>query len=688
MIDDDGYSLWLGYENNGNFNSKIEVFTKSKITDSAISELKRTGNLLNDAKKITLGKFCDLPKNIQKKIKIQFEEKIQLLKSKKKYSDTFCIFCDEINSEKNVIVASSNENAILYGIFALIREIRLGKSLNEIKIFDFPKINLRILNHWDNLDGTIERGYAGNSIWKWDELPKKIDSRYEDYARFCASIGINATVLNNVNTQPQILTGDYIKKISVLAKIFSEWGIKTFISVNFGSPVYLNELKIADPFDKNVILWWKNKAKEIWSQIPDFGGFLVKADSEGQAGPFEYGRTQADGANMLAKAVKPYGGLIIWRAFVYGQGEKDRAKKAYSIFMPHDGDFAKNVVLQVKNGPVDFQPREPVHPLFGAMKKTDLFMEFQITQEYLGQQNHIVFLAPMWKEILDFELNGKNLLENSTDKNNKNNKNYKNESDFETVGNSLSKNKNVSGISGVSNIGNNRNWCGSLFHAANWYAFGRLSWNYELLSEEIAREWAVLTWGKNPEVLQAVLKILLNSWEACVNYMTPLGLHHIMKFSHHYGPDPACDEGEREDWKPKYYHQADESGLGSRRSRTEDGSFACDQYRTEVAEIFSDIKKCPEKYLLWFHHVSWDFVLKSGRTLKEELPALYQKGVNQAEDLEKSWLKIQNQVGKSISKTQFDLVLQKLKIQVENAKEWQEVCCNYFLSFCEPKKNT
>ena len=560
--------------------------------------------------------------------------------------------------QDSILITGLTEKGILYGSFYFLRLLQTGKSIENLSIVSSPSVKWRILNHWDNLDGSVERGYAGKSLWKWRELPKLIDSRYKDYARACASIGINGAVLNNVNTQVYILSQEYIEKAAAIASVFRHFGIRIFLSVNFSSPALLGGLGTADPFDKSVIRWWKEKTAEIYSVIPDFGGFLVKADSEGQPGPYVYGRDHADGANMLGRVLEPYGGIVIWRAFVYGQGETDRAKKAYSDFKPLDGKFVSNVCVQVKNGPIDFQPREPIHPLFGGMDKTNIFMELQITQEYLGQGNHLVFLAPMWKEILDFDTfaNGKG----------------------STVGSFLAAKtdeKRLTGIAGVSNIGSDKNWCASLFHPANWYAFGRLCWDYTLSAEEIAEEWAVCTWGANQKVLEAVKYILMNSWQACLDYMTPLCLHHIMRYNHHYGPDPACDEGSREDWKPRYYHRADSAGLGF--DRTRNGTDAVDQYHKPVADMFNDIKTCPEKYLLWFHHVPWDYKLSSGRSLKDELSFIYEKGVKEAEMLRDKWLEIKPE----IDKKRFESVLDKLNIQYEDAKEWRDVCLGYFLKF-------
>ncbi len=556
-----------------------------------------------------------------------------------------------VSDKSKMFVYAKSYTGLLYAAFWLTRKIQTGDSLDTISICENPSLKYRILNHWDNLDGSIERGYAGKSLWKWASLPDTLDSRYEDYARMMCSIGINGSVLNNVNTQPEILSYDYIQKVSALASVFRSWGIKTYLSVNFGSPVSLGKLKTADPLDSEVIAWWKAKVDEIYKQIPDFGGFLIKADSEGQPGPFAYGRNHAEGANMIASILEKHGGILIWRAFVYGHGETDRAKKAYADFKPLDGKFSSNVAIQVKNGAIDFQPREPVHPMFGGMMNTNIFMEFQIAQEYLGQGNHLVYLAPMWKEILEFDTATRK--ENSKVK------------------------QCITGIAAVSNTGDNRDWCGSLFHPANLYAYGRLAWNYDLSPEEIAREWTLCTWGHNEKIFKIVTSILMNSWEACVNYMTPLCLHHIMKYHHHYGPDPACDEGQREDWKPRYYHRADKQGLGF--DRTRKGSCAVDQYAAPVADMFNSLQTCPEKYLLWFHHVPWDYVLSSGRTLKDELVFLYNKGVSQAEQLLSWWKNTES----LLDKEHYEAVLNKLVIQVSDAHEWRDVCLQYFLSFTE-----
>jgi len=571
--------------------------------------------------------------------------------------DGYALFSIEGKSQSIVIVADTGAG-VLYGVFHLLRLLQTGMAVDGLDIAETPKTRLRMMNHWDNLDGSIERGYAGRTLWQWAELPGKVDPRYTDYARACASVGLNASVLNNVNTQPQILERAYLEKVAAIAAVLRRYGIKTFLSVNFGSPRAIGGLDTADPGDARVIAWWRAKADEIYGLIPDFGGFLVKADSEGQPGPFAYGKTHADGANLLADALAPHNGIVIWRAFVYGHGESDRAKKAYANFKPLDGQFRDNVAVQVKNGAIDFQPREPVHPLFGAMKRTPVFMEMQIAQEYLGQGNHLVYLAPMWKEILSFDMrsSGKG----------------------STVGKIISTKRaphGLSGIAAVTNTGDNRDWCGSLFHPANWFAFGRLAWDWTLDTTSIAQEWTAMTWGDDMRVREAVLTILTKSWDACVDYMTPLCLHHIMKEGHHYGPDPADNAPAREDWRPTYYHRASHTGIGFDRTAT--GTDAVSQYSKPVAKLFGNLKTCPEKYLLWFHHVPWEHVLSNGRTVKDEIVARYAQGVAEAEALRAEWKKVEG----AVEAERYQAVLAKLDIQVADAHEWQSVCVEYFLSF-------
>ena len=545
----------------------------------------------------------------------------------------------------DIILESSAEKGLLYAAYHLLRLQAEENDCKNLNISESPLYEYRILNHWDNLDGTIERGYAGHSLWKWDELPVKISSSYEMYARANASIGINGTVINNVNASVEILSDEYLVKVKALSDVFRPYGIKVYLSVNFASPIKLGGLPTADPLDKEVSEWWKNKVHDIYSLIPDFGGFLVKANSEGQPGPCDYGRTHAQGANMLASALKPYGGIVMWRAFVYSPTDDDRAKQAYLEFKPLDGKFLDNVIVQVKNGPIDFQPREPYSPLFGSMPHTPLMAEFQITQEYLGHSNHLAYLAPMWKEF------------------------YKYVSPY-----------SIKAVAGVSNIGDDTNWCGNDFAQANWYAFGRLAWNPALSSSQIATEWIVQTFTAEPEFLVPVNRMMLDSREAVVDYMMPLGLHHIFAWNHHYGPEPWCEiPGARADWLPSYYHRADKVGLGF--DRTTSGSDAVSQYPDSLAAVFNSLDSCPEEYLLWFHHVPWGYKLKSGNTLWDELCYKYQSGVDKAHEFCEIW----KQMSPYIDKERYEAVARRLKIQADDAVWWKDACLEYFRTFSRMK---
>ena len=546
-------------------------------------------------------------------------------------------------------LAARTERGLLYGAYALLRGERTSSA---------PFFRLRILNHWDNPDGSIERGYAGKSIfWKESrrlDLTKPLSELnpqlIKDYARACASIGINGSVLNNVNASPNMLSAPYINKVKQIADILRPYGVKVYLSVNFASPMTLSKLKTADPLNPQVRQWWKQKAKEIYKAIPDFGGFLVKANSEGQPGPGDYQRSHADGANMLADAVAPYGGIIMWRSFVYGANHKgeDRVKQAVSEFKPCDGQFRKNVILQSKNGPLDFQPREPYAPIFDQMTQTPQMAELQITQEYLGQSTHLVYLAPMWREFFSFVQPSK-----------------------------------LEGIAGVANIGLDKNWCGHDFAQANWYAFGRLAWNPSMKSEEIAAEWLDATFGlkdKSGKANEQLLSLMLRSREACVDYMMPLGLHHIFKFDHHYGPEPdGFKPSYPLEWCPVYYHKADKEGVGFNRSHT--GSDATSQYPEPYCSLYDDINTCPERYLLWFHHVPWTYRMNSGRTLWEELQYRYQRGVNEVEDFVATWQTMKPYVDEQ----RWAAVDSRLHQQLDNAKEWRDVCLKYFGSFVESK---
>lgn len=558
------------------------------------------------------------------------------------------------------IIASSSIG-ILYGAYDLLRLQETG-NLSHLSKTEKPAVNLRILNHWDNLDGSIERGYAGKSIWKWDEIildkagefkniSKDLRNRLITYARSNASIGINGAVLNNVNASPQMMTSEYLHKVKVIADIFRPYGIRVYLSINFASPMALGYTKTADPLDMKVQLWWKKKAKEIYASIPDFGGFLVKANSEGQPGPGDYHRSHADGANMLADALKPFGGIVMWRSFVYGANHKgeDRVKQAVSEFKYQDGKFRDNVILQSKNGPLDFQPREPYAPIFDNIHQTPQIAELQITQEYLGQSKHLVYLAPMWKEFFRFV---------SPDK--------------------------LKGIAGVSNIGDNANWCGHPFSQANWYAFGRLAWNPSISSEEIAHEWLIQTYEcKDERFTKPVEMMMLTSREACVNYMMPLGLHHIFKFDHHYGPEPDGFKAEYPlEWCPVYYHQADSNGIGFNRSS--DGTDAVGQYPEPYRSLYDNLATCPEEYLLWFHHVPWNYRMKSGSTLWQELCMKYNMGVAMVEVYRDYWHTAAKQYMKG-HEQEWQHTDSLLNVQLENAKEWRNTCLKYFQTFSKMK---
>lgn len=576
------------------------------------------------------------------------------------------------NIQYEATITASNPIGLLYGAYELIRlqntdayNTGSGNQQNFSKAIDEtekPQVGLRILNHWDNLDGSIERGYAGKSIFKWEEIKlgkngkggsisKSLHDRLITYARANASLGINGSVLNNVNASPKMMTAEYINKVKIIANILRPYGIRVYLSINFASPMALGYTKTADPVDKKVQQWWKKKAKEIYATIPDFGGFLVKANSEGQPGPGDYHRTHADGANMLADAVKPYGGIIMWRSFVYGANHKgeDRVKQAVSEFKGMDGKFRDNVILQSKNGPLDFQPREPYAPIFDNIKQTPQIAELQITQEYLGQSKHLTYLAPMWKEFFGF-VNPDRLV----------------------------------GISGVANIGDDANWCGHPFSQANWYAFGRLAWNPSLTAEEIAHEWIVQTYENQDEKFtKPVEMMMMTSREACVNYMMPLGLHHIFKFDHHYGPEPdGFIASYPLEWCPVYYHKADAQGIGFDRSSK--GTDAVGQYPEPYRSLYDNIETCPEEYLLWFHHVPWTYKMKSGSTLWQELCMKYNMGVAMVEVYRDFWHTSAKQYMKG-HEQEWQHTDSLLNVQLENAKEWRNTCLKYFQTFSKMK---
>lgn len=550
------------------------------------------------------------------------------------------------NEGNRVCIASPSSRGLLYGAYALGRMKSMGLDLHKIDTVENPFYTLRILDHWDNLDGTVERGYAGNSLWDWGKLPDELSPRYKEYAKKCAEVGINGAVLNNVNASPRILSHTYLEKVKALADFLRPYGVRVYLSANFASPMVLDSLRTADPLDPEVREWWQKKADEIYELIPDFGGFLVKANSEGQPGPADFGRTHADGANMLARALAPHGGIIMWRSFVYSPSSDDRAKQAYTEFMPLDGQFDPNVIVQIKNGPIDFQPREPYSPLFTSLKRTPLMVEFQITQEYLGHSNHIVFLAPMWEEF------------------------------FGDVPPKL-----LTGVAGVANIGDDDCMTGNQMADANRYAFGRLAWDPRLTSEKIIDEWMdIHLFNESKKVLSdvkdGVKEMMLSSRETAVDYMMPLGLHHIFAGNHHYGPEPWWNpEGVRADWTPKYYHQADSVGIGF--NRTASGSDAVSQYPDSLRNLYSDIDTCPEDLILWFHHVPWTHPMKSGRTLWEEICHSYQRGIDSVE----GWIEVWDSVEPYIDPEVYSDIKQRLGIQVKDARWWKDAVLLYFQQF-------
>ena len=568
----------------------------------------------------------------------------------------FLIKTLKVNGTPCTVIAARKDMGVMYGVFHFLRLLQTQSDIKELNITQMPKLQRRMLNHWDNLNGTIERGYAGYTLWDWQRLPGYIDPRYRDYARANASIGINGTVLNNVNANARSLTTEYLIKAAALADVFRPYGIRVYLTARFSAPKELRALNTADPLDPEVRQWWKDKVKEIYKYIPDFGGFLVKANSEGQPGPQDYKRTHADGANMMAEALEPYGGIVMWRAFVYENSRNvDRAGNGYEEFKPLDGKFNKNVFVQPKNGPIDFQPREPFHPLFGAMPQTPLMLEFQITQEYLGYATNLAYLGPLFEECLDADTytKGKGT----------------------TVANVLedyNRSHCISGIAGVANIGTDINWCGHLFGQSNWYAFGRMAWNPKLSSEEVADEWLRMTFNNNTSFVNPIKEMMQQSRETVVNYRNPLGLNHIMNFATHYGPGPWYKDPH---WDAKDYHKADETGIGV--DRTSKGSNVVNQYAKPLAEILENLNTCPQKDLLWFHHLPWDYKMPSGKILWDELVAYYYKGVEEVRGMRKLWDSMEGK----IDAERFNHVKQLLKVQEDEAIWWRDGCVLYFQTF-------
>ncbi|TKB96636.1 alpha-glucuronidase family glycosyl hydrolase [Pedobacter cryotolerans] len=662
-----GYRLWLRYD-------KIENQALLEKYSSQIKSINFEGNSATNlvAKKEILmaingllGKQVPFVSTNSASLIIGTPQSSSIIKAiinsddLPKTADGFLIKSLAFNGEQKIMISATNDKGVLYGVFHFIRLMQANIPLVSLNISETPAIKNRILNHWDNLDGTVERGYAGSSLWEWHKLPGFTPTRYTDYARANASVGINGTVLNNVNTNALSLTVPYLLKTAALAKVFRPYGIKVYLSARFSAPIEIGGLKTADPLDPQVKQWWIDKTKEIYQYIPDFGGFLVKANSEGQPGPQNYGRNHADGANMLADALAPYGGIVMWRAFVYDDKvPDDRAKQAYSEFKTLDGKFKPNVLVQIKNGAIDFQPREPFHPLFGAMPATPVMMEFQLTQEYLGFSTHLAYLGTMFKEVLAADTYAKG--EGST---------------VAKVISGKLDNHQLTAIAGVANIGSDLNWCGHPFAQANWYTFGRLAWNPEFSAGQLAEEWISLTFTNDKTAISGIKKMMMGSREAIVNYMTPLGLHHIMAQNHHYGPGPWVNDAGRDDWTSVYYHKADNVGIGFNRTAT--GSNAVAQYFPAVADQFGDVKQVPQKYLLWFHRIKWTDKLSSGSTLWDELVKHYYEGVKSVDSMQLTWVTMKGK----IDEDRHQEVTQLLKIQHEEAKWWRDACLLYFQSF-------
>ncbi|TRX16038.1 alpha-glucuronidase family glycosyl hydrolase [Flavobacterium franklandianum] len=664
------YKLWLQYakvsdsklvsDYNSNINGIVALGNSETIRVASKELQLGLSSLLDNTTVIQqnieaenvliLGSKTSLNEAISKSLNKEFEQI---------NNEGYIIKTIQIKNKNHILITAKTDIGVLYGVFNFLKLIQTNKSVENLNIVDAPKIDIRILNHWDNLNGTVERGYSGSSLWNWQKLPDFIDQRYIDYARANASIGINGTVLNNVNANALILTPLYLNKVEALANTFRPYGIKVYLTARFSAPIEIGGLKTADPYDAAVQQWWKDKVAEIYTRIPDFGGFLVKANSEGQPGPQNYGRNHVDGANMLADALAPFGGIVMWRAFVYSEHDvNDRAKQAYSEFVPYDGKFRDNVIVQVKNGAIDFQPREPFHPMFGAMPKTPLMMEFQITQEYLGFSTHLVYLPKLYQEVLDSDTYTKG----------------KGSTVAKVIDGSLDNHK-LTGIAGVANIGSDINWTGHPFAQANWYGFGRLAWNPNLDSEVIAEEWLRMTFSNDLNFVNPIKEMMLKSREAVVNYMTPLGLHHIMDTGHHYGPGPWVSNLSRPEWNPVYYHKADKNGIGFDRSKT--GSNATSQYTPDVAKIFDDVKTCPEEYLLWFHHLPWDYKLKNGQTIWDGIALKYQKGVDEVATMNTTW----DKMNPYVDEQRFREVQMLLKIQLKEAKWWRDACLLYFQQF-------
>jgi alpha-glucuronidase len=666
---EDGYKLWLRYEKIGDQQlreqyqkqiSGIMIVSSSAVAAAASSEMQAG---LESMLGISIPQVSKLRKNgVIVAGTPQSSPVIASLGIEEKLAgagnEGYIIYTTAYKRRKITVIAANSDAGVLYGTFHFLRLLQLHRDIGSLSVESSPKTMIRLLNHWDNLNRSVERGYAGLSLWDWKALPDSVDTRYKDYARANASVGINGSVLTNVNANALILTPEYLVKVAAIADVFRPYNIKVYLTARFSAPIEIGKLKTADPLDTEVRDWWKKKADEIYKVIPDFGGFLVKANSEGQPGPQNYGRSHADGANMLADAVVQHGGIVMWRAFVYDNNvPDDRAKQAYNEFVPLDGKFRNNVLVQVKNGPIDFQPREPFHPLFGAMPQTPVMPEFQITQEYLGSSVHLVFLAPLFEECLKSDTYAKG--EGSL---------------VAKVVEGTLHNYRITAMAGVSNIGNVRNWTGHPFAQANWYAFGRLAWDPYISSEDIADEWIRMTFTNESSALGTIKKMMLDSREIAVNYMTPLGLHHIMYSGHHYGPGPWVDRG-RSDWTSVYYHRADAQGIGF--DRTSKGSDAVSQYFKPVRDMYENLNTCPENLQLWFHHMPWDYRLSSGKTLWDEICLRYDDGVKSVKRLQSDWKKTKG----IVDGERFDQVSALLVKQERDAAIWRDGCILYFQTF-------
>jgi alpha-glucuronidase len=664
---EDGYDLWLRYRAvEASFNRSIEPSVQELVKGADSQTLDAAGAELSRGLSQLTGRRIALVKNASRAGAVVFGTPASSpliaglpLSLARAGPEGYVIRSLNIDKQPAIVIAANSDVGVLYGAFHFLRLIQTRQPLMALDIVTRPRTQIRVLNHWDNLDRHVERGYAGQSIWDWHKLPAYLDPRYTDYARACASLGINGAVLTNVNANAVSLTPAYLQKAAALAEVLRPYGVRVYLTARFSAPIELGGLKVADPLDPAVRAWWKAKADEVYARIPDFGGFLVKANSEGQPGPQDYKRTHADGANMLADAVAPHGGVVIWRAFVYSnEAPDDRARQAYNEFVPLDGKFADNVLVQVKNGPIDFQPREPFHPLFGAMPKTPLMMEFQLTKEYLGFATHLAYLGTLFEEALDSDTMVKG----------------KGSTVARVVDGELHGYRKT-GMAGVSNIGADRNWTGSDFDQANWYAFGRLAWDPELSAQDIAREWVRMTFSNEPAFVEPVVAMMMSSREAVVNYMTPLGLHHLMGTGHHYGPAPWVNDLNRADWNPTYYHRADEKGVGF--DRGPKGSNAVAQYNPALAAIFADRHKVPEQFLLWFHHVPWDYQTSSGRILWDELVYRYTHGVEVVSQMRRTWAGL----GQYMDAERFAQVSAFLAIQEQEAQWWRDACIAYFQTF-------